>query len=136
MNQPFAPYATLGNLNLLNDRVVQDASDLYGVALLGDIDGVEVGYTEVRPYLQLAGLIALMTAAGAYATWDGAGLMVLIFGGLLALVFLVAYLRSRRARVSVHAGELEMTTWIDGKSFDVARTFANQMSDMKAGLQG
>ena len=124
--------SAVGSISIHQDRVVQDAANIYKVALLTSVDGVEVGHTEEAQYKQAAAFTALATLVAAAFLWrSGMGPVSLGIGTILFVVFVVSYLASRQAVVTVYAGGVLMKTRISGKAFAEARNFAWTLTNAK-----
>lgn len=119
----------LGDLRLESDRVVLVTDSAFAVAPLSKIDGVSVGHSESQPLRTALGIVLVLTPILAALGWKhsltGTALWV---GGILAATLWALWLASRRCRVIVWAGGLELATSVRGGS-DAAQQFADELLD-------
>ena len=125
----------IGGLVLEEDRVVHDAGyERFEVALLEDVDGVQVLHRHYPVWLVVGVLLGLACVGLGYVsgvTGSSAMLWGPLVGGVLFVICLSGYFLSREAQVTVHAGNLGMRSAISFKELTAARKFAQAVVSQK-----
>jgi hypothetical protein len=130
--------AQIGGLVLEEDRVVHDAGyECFEVALLEDVDGVQVLHRHYPVWLVVGVLLGLACVGVGYVSYvssvtdSPAIIWAPLVGGTLFLICLIGYFLSREAQVTVHAGNLGMRSAISFKELSAARKFALDVVSQK-----
>lgn len=114
--------AEFGNLQLTNKRIRQRRGDVLKAAMLGAVDGVQVGPAGRREWLILGGAAAFL---GTLWMAAGSGIGPLVVGlaaggGLGGLWF-----TTRKQMLTIHAGGLVMREPVPGSRLSDAQSFAD-----------
>ncbi len=136
MSVPTTQFASFGATTLFPDRVVQRYANTFRSALLSQVDFCATEFI-TYPILVSLGLVASLGGLWLLFQASTSDMRNGGYGALaLGVIFLIAYVLTRRNVVSIHAGEGKIREAVRGKGMDVAVTFIQVVEDAKKGYDG